>query len=273
MITSLEREAEERYNAEASGLAAFVKTYKFVSALYMFCDVLPPLAGLSCAFQKHDIDFTVVKPLVAGTKAAIDALLLVPGDCFSSLPTVLPELEEFGVQQPTDHQVQQFKQHVYDKYLETPSQHITNRFPDMSLLEGFSIFDASNIPLDLSLQPNHGSEHLATLLDHYGTHGVDSQATKLEFRTFNSVIASNPGLKQLTMRQLMSHVIKTPEFNVMFPNLMKLATIGLLLPMSTVDCERGFSTLSRVKTKLRNRLSNRILKLPTYHFHGGTSPF
>ena len=260
VITSLEREAEERYNAEASGLAAFVKTYKFVSALYMFCDVLPPLAGLSRAFQKHDIDFTVVKPLVAGTKAAIDALLLVPGDCFSSLPTVLPELEEFGVQQPTDHQVQQFKQHVYDKYLETLSQHITNRFPDMSLLEGFSIFDASNIPLDLSLQPNHGSEHLATLLDHYGTHGVvDSQATKLEFRTFNIVIASNPGLKQLTMRQLMSHVIKTPEFNVMFPNLMKLATIGLLLPMSTVDCERGFSTLSRVKTKLRNRLSNRIL--------------
>ena len=125
----------------------------------------------------------------------------------------------------------------------------------MSLLEGFSIFDASNIPLDLSLQPNHGSEHLATLLDHYGTHGVvDSQATKLEFRTFNSVIASNPGLKQLTMRQLMSHVIKTPEFNVMFPNLMKLATIGVLLPMSTVD-----SILSQVKTNLRNRLSNRIL--------------
>ena len=116
MITSLEREAEECYNAEASGLAAFVKTYKFVSALYMFCDVLPPLAGLPRAFQKHDIDFTMVKPLVAGTKAAIDALLLVPGDCFSSLPKVFPELEEFGVQQPIDHQVQQFKQHVYDKY-------------------------------------------------------------------------------------------------------------------------------------------------------------
>ena len=102
--------------------------------------------------------------------------------------------------------------------------------------------------------------HLATLLDHYGTHGfVDSQATKLEFRTFNSVIASNPGLKQLTMRQLMSHVIKTPEINVIFPNLMKLATIVLLLAMSTVDCERGFSTLSRVKTNLRNCLPNRIL--------------
>ena len=154
VIASLEREAEERNNAEASGLAAYVKKYKFVAALYMFSDILPPLAGLSRAFQKHDIDFTVVKPLVVGTRTTIDALLLSPRDCFSSLPTVLPELELFGVQQPTDHQVE-FKQHVYNKYLITLSYHIMNRFPDMSLLEGFSIFDLSAIPLDLSQQPNH----------------------------------------------------------------------------------------------------------------------
>ena len=45
----------------------------------------------------------------------------------------------------------------------------------------------------------------------------------------------------------------------MFPNLAKLAAIGLLWPMSTMDCERGFSTLSRVKTDLRNRLNNTTL--------------
>ena len=134
VISSLEREAEKRNNAEASGLAAYVKTYKFVAALYTFFDILPPLAGLSRAFQKHNIDFTVVKPLVVGTKAAIDAFLLSPGHCFSCLPTVLPELEQFGVQQSTDHQVEEFKHLVYNKYLITLSHHITNRFPDMSLL-------------------------------------------------------------------------------------------------------------------------------------------
>ena len=202
-------------------------------------------------FKSTYIHFTVVKPLVVGTKAAIDALLLSPGDCFSSLPTVLPELEQFGAQQPTDHQVEEFKQHVYNKYLITLSHHITHRFPDMSLLEGFSIFDPSAIPLDLSLQPNHGSENLQVLIDYYGTHNIiDSQATKTELRIFDSVVASNFELKQLTILQLMRHVIKTPEYNVMFPNLFKLSAIGLLLPMSTVDCERGFSTLSRVKTDL-----------------------
>ena len=67
---------------------------------------------MSCAFQKHNIDFAVVKPKVVGRKAAIDAILISPGGCFSSWPTVLPELEEFGVQQPTDHQVEEFEQHL-----------------------------------------------------------------------------------------------------------------------------------------------------------------
>ena len=64
VITSPEREAEERNNAEAVGLAKFVTTYNFVVASYMMSDVLPSLTGLSRAIQKHDLDFTVVKPLV-----------------------------------------------------------------------------------------------------------------------------------------------------------------------------------------------------------------
>ena len=71
--------------------------------------------------------------------------------------------------------------------------------------------------------------------------------------------AANRELKQLPPRELMTKVLSTAELKVMFPNLSKLATIGLLLPMSTVDCERGFSVLSRIKTNIRNRLSSKIL--------------
>jgi hypothetical protein len=39
-----------------------------------------------------------------------------------------------------------------------------------------------------------------------------------------------------------------------YPNLSKLSRVGLLLPMTTVDCEGSFSPLERVKTTLRNRL-------------------
>ena len=114
---------------------------------------------------------------------------------------------------------------------------ITDRFPDMSLLEGFSVFNPNTIPQELSLQPNHNSDKIQVLIDHYGPHSViDSGITKNELQTFNSVIAATPDLKQLKMRDLMSHVIKTPEFSTMFPNLVKL---GLPIPVTTVDCERG----------------------------------
>lgn len=82
VIVSLEREAEEHHNAEALGLASFIKKYKFIAALYMFSDVLPPLASLSRAFQKHEVDLTVVKPLVVGTKSAVDTFLTVPAEFF-----------------------------------------------------------------------------------------------------------------------------------------------------------------------------------------------
>ena len=90
----------------------------------------------------------------------------------------------------------------------------------MLLLEGFSILEPSTIPLDLSLQPNHGSKK--ALNDHYGTHNIiDSQATKTKLRTLNSVVVSNSELKQLNIQQLMRYVIKTLEYNVMFPSLSK----------------------------------------------------
>ena len=65
VITSLEREATERHDAQAHGLAMFVKKYDFIATLLMFCDVLPPLASLSRALQRRDLDYSVVRPLIA----------------------------------------------------------------------------------------------------------------------------------------------------------------------------------------------------------------
>ena len=65
--------------------------------LFTFSDVLPHLAGLSHAFQQKDVSFTVVKPLVTGTQAAINAFLVTPGEHFQSLSAVFSELEDYGI--------------------------------------------------------------------------------------------------------------------------------------------------------------------------------
>ena len=82
VLTSLEREATERNDAQAHGLAVFVKDSFFVASVYFLSDILPPLAQLSRAFQKTSIDFSIVKPLVQGTKGCIKELIANHGEIF-----------------------------------------------------------------------------------------------------------------------------------------------------------------------------------------------
>ena len=249
VIVCLEREASERSNAEAAGLLTFIK---FVASLYMMSDFLPPLASLSRAFQRKDL-------YCSETACEWHKSYSECSSCnaWCPLPDALAELEEYGVRQPSDQEMQDFKRHVYNKYLDALSEHITHRFPDIDLLEAFAIFDASRIPQELELQGNHSAEELEVLTSRYSPyHVVNRDGAKAELRVFNSIVAANKDLKELSPHHLMTRLLETPELNA---NLVKLAAIGLLLPMSTADCERGFSTLSRVKTDLRNRLSSESL--------------
>ena len=57
---------------------------------------------------------------------------------------------------------------------------------------------------------------------------------------------------------MMATIVKKENLLSVFPNICNLAAIAQLIPASTADCERGFSALNRIKTPLRNRLSNKI---------------
>ena len=88
--------------------------------------------------------------------------------------SVIAELEEHGVNPPSDSQVENFKRNVYDKYqiLKILADHITYRFRDMDLLEAFALFDACNIPEELESHGSHSQSKLRVLIDHYGPYSV-----------------------------------------------------------------------------------------------------
>ena len=48
-------------------------------------------------------------------------------------------------------------------------------------------------------------------------------------------------------------------YTEMFPNIAKLLSILLCLPVSTASVERSFSAMKTIKTRLRNRLSDTSL--------------
>ena len=120
-------------------------------------------------------------------------------------------------------------------------------------------------------------KELNVLLDHFGkelSHGesksqplVEPAATRLEWAQVKPLV-----LKSLYPRDKLSvlwsliHKYHSDLFPG-FPNLIKLASVALVLPTNTADCERGFGAKNSVKLANRNRLSparvNSLLLLMT----------
>ena len=258
VLASLEREASERHDAQALGLSSFMETYKFLATLLMLCDILPCMACLSKAFQKQDLDYTLIKPLISGSIATLNNLKTSPGEHFLSLDKFLEEkLMDFGIVLPNASF--DFKTAIYDKYIDTLIQHIRNRFPDIDLLTAFSIFDGKAWPIEdsTSLQ-SFGEQSLHKLSSHY-TSVVDDKKLSSEWNIFkNMAISEASPLDVHTMgaKCVMETIVANERLSELFPNIAKIALAALLIPASTADCERGFSTLKRIKTSLRNRLNN-----------------
>lgn len=167
VIISLEREATERTCVEAHGLAVFVRKYEFFATLFMLSDVLPPLAQLSRAFQTENIDFSMVRPLVAATIATIQTLKDHPGEHFKSLPDAVRDLQKFNISNPSSEQRESYVVNIYKKYMSTLVQHLESRFPDVGLIEAFSIFDVKSLPEDPVQCQSAGTTHVDTLCAHY----------------------------------------------------------------------------------------------------------
>jgi hypothetical protein len=262
VLSSLEREASERHDAQALGLASFVKDPYFVCSVYFLSDILPHLANLSKAFQRQNIDFSLLGPLLVGTKTAIKSLETTPGNHFQNLSSNIESLVEIGFKPLTAEKRAQFIKEVHDPYLSSIIDHLETRFPDVPLLESFSIFDPSVMK---QKKPSELSAKVKILTDHYSPHKiVDAETTGTGYQCFHASVLSTPDLYGLVTQELMHKLTSNGQLQDMFPNLSKLAVIGLIVPMSTADCERGFSTLARVKNDLRNRLSCKILN-PLMH--------
>ena len=65
-------------------------------------------------------------------------------------------------------------------------------------------------------------------------------------------------LHTVSTSEALGTLAKDPTFSSLYPSFSKLAFI---LPVSTADCERGFSTLKKFKTPLRNRLKTETLDM------------
>ena len=74
-----------------------------------------------------------------------------------------------------------------------------------------------------------------------------------EWKTFRQLLVKQP--RDTTASQL-KELVSNDMLKAMFPNLHKIGSIGLTIPVSTASVERSFSQMKLIKTRLRNALSD-----------------
>ena len=220
----------------------------------MPCCTIPHLSRLSKIFQKQNVDLSLVQPCLKSAVDSIKQYETTQGPNLSKLGQVLAtDLKDFNIT-PTDAQKQEFKSSIQAKYIHAIVTVLQNRFPDVENLDAFSIFDPQKLTVSESDDDlaAYGQERLEYLTSAYDD-GVnpDVECTS-EWEGLKRLIVNN--FSNMSMRQMTNLLCTDTSLQDMYPHLSKLASIAALVPVSTAECERSFSTMNRVKTKLRNRM-------------------
>ena len=253
VVVSLEREATERGEPMAIGLVKTIKTYEFVASLYLFCDVLPHICKLSLIFQQQEVDLSAVRSHVTATLACISKYEDSPTPSLSGLEADLSGPLVGLAITVTPEKKARFSDNIQKKYIQALKKHLENRLPHTELLDAFCIFDPSQ-------QNRDNLPRLEVLIQQYCLNDppfLEKDALRAEWELF-TVLLSTTYISHSHF-QVMKLLVGNKTLRLLYPNLCKLAQICLVLPLSTADCERAFSTMKRVKTPLRNRLNTKTL--------------
>lgn len=265
LLACLEMDVAEDCDPVANGLLKFTSTYQFLHTSHMMKDVLSVLSILSKNFQKRDLTVAEQSFQLTAAIKALQEMKLAPGEYLRSFLDNLPNGYENGFEfggggrsnriQCHPDQVKISKS-TMDKYLDILLDNLAERFEDNGTVSCFSILDPSKLPeteRDLLL---YGQIEIHTLAEFYGHSDgsltVHPDNLRAEWSLFKYKMFS--GYKNMTFNAMAESVLKDHAVVSSYPNVCKLIQVCLILPVSSADCERGFSRYNLIKTKPRNRL-------------------
>ena len=114
------------------------------------------------------------------------------------------------------------------------------------------VLNPSLVPKNSTID-SHGCDEIKELVGHYGGENglIDSEQAIEDYFQFKVVLKS---LSDKTLRESCVEIVS--NYGDMFPDFAVLAKLQLVTPLTSVTCERGFSTHNKIKTKTRNRLNH-----------------
>lgn len=279
LVNSLASLFETHQIISARALLDTLLEYRFMGFLAFLVDVLKILANLSRMFQKTitDIRISQVAPAIRFCIAKVEDWYL-NDDVPAGSPTFQSFIKEVQIisetqysyhdllltRKPNDHENLMADIRLFCSCLRT---NLLDRFSELPLLSSFSIFELGHLPSRHSNSlSSYGKEEIEMLAKFYGSDRivngrvfkrlVDPQELQTEWDWFKDWYHHQYGNSPTDTKKFW---LSLDKVQFQYPNLAKLGKIYLLLPISSVDAERGFSAMGRIKTKLRNSMNNDLL--------------
>ena len=235
----------------------------------MLADILPVLARLSKRFQRSQVDFTTVTDGVSITTSTLATFTVTPG------PNLATFLGQIPATPSTSHSFYYLGHQISDSQKQRDDfdrnreslinkliENLESRFPDGGVISSFSILDPQNLPSPSDLA-TYGNQDLDTLSLHYGVSretvdGVEQEPLlngpelTEEWLLFKQMMSKN--FSGSSIQGMAKKLLCSDEAQEQFPQTLKLLTLALTVPVSSVECKRGFSKQNLIKTKIRARL-------------------
>ena len=269
---SLEEEASGRSghpSAVAKGLCKQVATAKYLLITAMLCDILNVVSQFSKTFQAKDVDLSVVEPAVTLAISKLDLMKSEPSENYAFVLDALSDGKQqyrnVGITDNTE-QTKRDVANMAHKFIDAICSKLRDRFPQdetSTLVALDKVLNPKRLPVKACDLRAHGEKYLTVLIKHYSSPDLDChtpfiEANNLltEWRNCSMMMHAE---RTLSLSDLCKLLLSTPQYVLQYPNLVKLATVVLIIPVTSVECERGFSCQNRIKTKFRARLQNPTL--------------
>ena len=269
LLSTLSTIASAENDPVAKGLYDSIRTYKFIVFTHFLCDILGDLTYLSCFFQQDNLDFSQVQSAVDGTISSIKETYLdlecdENGFGGENLQSILEKISNPLIFD--DHEIVQRERDECEcfasirMFASAVIDNLEDRFPDLPIWSSLRIFDPLSYPSKVSQLRGFGEGNVKTLLDHFGQPKVvggvefkeiiNQSAFLREWPIFKRTVFDN--YRGLSFKELSKEIVTKKRTS--FPVISKLLEFILVLPMSSVPCERGFSQHNRIRTKYRQQL-------------------
>ena len=256
---ALEHMKHQRSDPTADGLLRQVCVKQFIAVLYLLSLILPHLNDLSTTYQQGALHFGHLLPALKACKTQLTyifenntAWTELKNDWVDRFQTKLGILTEVD---------EEFVKNLTKTYTDSLISNLNDRFKenDLLLLGDFDIFDPQRIPSDDDKRAAYGDTQIRNLVERFPMVGkmttvIAHWHSFLEHAVHDTALLDLPDAASLCQ-----YITKSTFYGSHYSQVCKLATIALTIPFSTAWNERGFSKLTVIKTKSRNRLLDSTL--------------